>query len=164
MRSTSLTHPDDLMKYVLDTNVIKRFGGAKPNANVRKWHATVNDNDIYITAMSIQEISKGVGLARRSGGASQMAAAAAIEQSLRQLIEEFGGRILPIDAPAAIEWGRRLARHGTKNANDLAIMAIVAANRPAAALTQNLSDFRHRGIEVINPYEDPPLYFHDAET
>jgi predicted nucleic acid-binding protein len=152
------------MKYVLDTNVIKRFGGANPNPNVARWRQTLNDNEIFITSLSIQEIRKGIELLRRNSDPKKSQSAANLQLALDKLIAEFQDRILPIDTPVALEWGRRLAKHGTKDANDLAIVSIVAAHQPATAVTQNLADFRHRGVEVINPYDDPPGQYNDPET
>ena len=152
------------MKYVLDTNVIKRFGGAHANGNIQKWRAPINDNEIFITVLSIQEIKKGIEARRKTSDPQKVKLAADLQASLDKLVSEFKDRILPIDTPAALEWGRRLSKHGTKSANDLAIISIVAANQPAAAVTQNLADFRHRGVQVIDPYDDPPAEYHDAET
>lgn len=152
------------MKYILDTNVIKRFGGSNPNANIKKWHGTINDSDIYITALSIQEINQGIEKLRKTGDAAKIKTADTLRAALDQLILDFKDRILSIDDVVALEWGRRLSKHGTKNANDLAIISVVASNQPATAITQNLQDFRHRGIEVINPYDDPPSQYDDPET
>jgi predicted nucleic acid-binding protein len=152
------------MKYVLDTNVIKRFGGENPNANIKKWHRTINDNDIYITALSILEMNKGIASKRKKGDAGSIKLANSLSAGLNQLILDFKDRILPLDEVSGMEWGRRLAKHGTKDASDLGIISITASNQPATVVTQNLQDFRHRGIKVLNPYDDPPSKFNDPET
>ncbi|NHZ37551.1 PIN domain-containing protein [Massilia rubra] len=152
------------MKYVLDTNVVKRIGSANRNANVDKWMATVNDSDLYLTLMTLQEVQKGIELLKRKSDPAKVLAARQIEQDFDKILSVFNDRILPLDALAAREWGRRLARHGTKEANDLAIIAIIAMHGDAIAVTQNISDFRHRGITVINPYDNPPSLFIDPET
>lgn len=152
------------MKYVLDTNVVKRISSANRNANVDKWMATINDSDLYLTVMTLQEVQKGIELLRRKADSAKALAARKMEREFDQFVARFNERILPLDALAAREWGRRLARHGTKDANDLAIIAIIARHGDAVAVTQNISDFRHRGITVINPYDNPPSLYKDPET
>ncbi|MDB5933796.1 MAG: toxin/antitoxin system PilT protein [Massilia sp.] len=152
------------MKYVLDTNVVKRLATPKRNANVDKWLAVIDEPELFITCMTVQEVQKGIELLRRQGSAEKVETARQIEVAFDVFLSQVEGRILPLDAAAARDWGRRLARHGTRNANDLAIIAIVATQKDAVAVTQNLADFRHRGIRVLNPYDDPPSQFNDAET
>ena len=70
------------MKYVLDTNIIKRFGGGNASKNIQKWHKTVNDNEVYITALSVQEINKGIELLRKTGDPQKLKAAAELKKNL----------------------------------------------------------------------------------
>ena len=152
------------MKYVLDTNVVKRISSPKRNANVDKWLASVNDSEIYMTSLTLQEVQKGIEMLRKNAAPEKVKTALQIEQAFDVFLSQFQERILPLDAIDAPQWGRRFAKQGTKNANDLAIVAIVATQDDAVAVTQNLADFRHRGITVLNPYEDPPALFQDPET
>ena len=152
------------MKYVLDTNVVKRISSPKRNANVDKWLASVDDLELYLTPLTLQEVQKGIEMLRKSTDPGKVKSAQQIEQAFDVFLSQFEERILPLDAVAAREWGRRLAKQGTRNANDLAIISIVAMQDNAVAVTQNLADFRHRGITVLNPYEDPPAVFQDPET
>lgn len=152
------------MKKVLDTNVLKKMSGPKRNANIDKWLLTVDDLELYLTTLSLQEMQKGIELLRKRADPAKVSIALQLERELDVLVSQFGERILPLDAPAAREWGRRLAKQGTKDANDLGIISIVATQPDAVAVTRNLNDFRHKGIKVLNPYDDPPSLYDDPET
>jgi predicted nucleic acid-binding protein len=152
------------MMDVLDTNIVGKTMGPKRNPHIDKWLNTVSDSDLFITVFTIQEIDKGIALLRKNGNPDKVHAACEIENACDALILQFADRVLPLDVKSARDWGRRLAKHGTKNGNDLGIIAVIATQHHGVAVTQNLIDFRHRGIPVINPYDDPPAEFNDPET
>ena len=154
------------MKYVLDTNVLKQFTKLKSqrNANVNQWLASRDDKQLYITALSAMEIQMGIEALRKRAEPGKAAVAAQIERDFDALLQKFKDRLLAVDVAAAREWGRRLTKHGTKNRNDLGIIAIVATQARAVAVTQNESDFRHRGIRTINPFKNPAVECHDSEA
>ena len=152
------------MKYVLDTNVVKRLASKKRNSNVDAWLATVSDNEIYMTVFSIQETHTGIELLKRNKDPFKVKAAIDLETKFEKHLKNMEGRILDLNAAAAKDWGRRLSKHGTKNDNDLAIISIVATEINAVAVSQNLIDFRHRGITLINPYDNPPSIYTDPES
>lgn len=152
------------MKYILDSNVFKRVAGSNRNKNVDKWLATVNDADLYVSSLTLLESQQGITLLRKSADLSKVRTANEIESELNGFLTDLGDRILSIDQLAAREWGRRLTKHGTKKWIDLGIISVVATTPDAVAVTQNLEDFRHRGLTVINPYDDPPSTYSDAET
>jgi len=145
-----------MMKYVLDSNVFKFVSSKTPRKpNIDAWLATVDDSDIYITAMTIQESAHGIALLKARKNSEHQQVAALLEANLRAYVADHAERILPLDAAAALEWGHRLASQGTKNANDLAILSIVATQADAAVVTMNVQDFEHRGITVIDPSRRP---------
>lgn len=121
------------MKYVLDTNVFSKMFGPKPNANIDKWLQNVDDSELFVTVVTIQEVYKGIALLKKGSDPAKLQAARQIEQGCDTLLTQFAGRILTIDAVVARQWGRRIAKQGTKNANDLAIISIVAMQADAIA-------------------------------
>ncbi|WP_312518432.1 PIN domain-containing protein [Massilia sp.] len=144
------------MKYVLDSNVFKFVSSRRVRKpNIEAWLATVDDSDLYITAMTVQESAYGIALLKARKNPEHRQAATLLESNLRTYLSDHGDRILPLDTAAAFEWGQRLASQGTKNANDLAILSIVATQADAAVVTMNVRDFAHRGITVIDPSSSP---------
>lgn len=112
------------MKYVLDSNVFKKISSQKRNKSIDKWLASIDDADLFITALTVQETQEGIERLRKNKDPAKVAAANEIERRFAEYLSEYEDRILPVDAKAAREWGRRLAKHGTKKANDLAIISI----------------------------------------
>lgn len=145
-----------MLKYVLDSKVFEFVSSKTPRKpNIDEWLATVDDSDIYLTAMTIQESAHGIALLKARKNPEHQQVAALPEANLQAYVADHAERILPLDAAAAFEWGRRLASQGTKNANDLAILTIVATQSNAVVVTMNVQDFAHRGITVIDPSRRP---------
>ena len=49
------------MNYLIDVNIISEVRkGAKCNANVAAWYASIDDAEIYLSVLVLGEISKGV--------------------------------------------------------------------------------------------------------
>jgi predicted nucleic acid-binding protein len=71
------------------------------------------------------------------------------------LAEDFAGRILPFDSPAAFAYaaiaaGRRLSGRPISQAD--AQITAVAASRGASLATRNVTDFVDCGIDVVDPW------------
>jgi predicted nucleic acid-binding protein len=69
--------------------------------------------------------------------------------------EDFGGRILPFDSPAAVAFAeiaaqRRQAGRPISQAD--AQIAAIARSRGATLATRNVPDFEGCGIEIVNPW------------
>lgn len=143
------------MKYVLDSNVFKYVSGSNRKPNIDAWLGTVNDNDLYVSVMTLHESAYGIEQLRKRRKPEHQKVADLLAHNLDTYIAEHIERILLLDAAAALEWGRRLASQGTKNANDLAILSIVATQGDAVVVTMNVDDFANRGITVIDPSKNP---------
>jgi predicted nucleic acid-binding protein len=143
------------MKYILDSNVFKFVSSSKRKPNIDAWLGTVNDSEIYITVITLQESALGIEQLKKRKNPEQREVADLLERNLQKYTAEHGERILPLDSAAALEWGRRLASQGTKNANDLAILSIVARQADAVVVTMNVGDFANRGVTVIAPSKSP---------
>ncbi len=75
------------------------------------------------------------------------------------LSNEFAGRILPFDRPAASAYARIAAdrrRSGKPISQADAQIAAIAGSRGAALATRNVADFKNCGITLINPWVDYP--------
>jgi toxin FitB len=49
------------VNYLIDVNIISEVRkGAKCNANVAAWYASIDDAEIYLSVLVLGEISKGV--------------------------------------------------------------------------------------------------------
>ncbi|BCM82675.1 PIN domain-containing protein [Methylobacterium indicum] len=100
-----------MLTYLLDTDVISKRGGPNGKA-IRRWLASIDDNALAISAITVFEIARGVQKKRDAGDA---AVAATLQAALDALKEGFAGRILPVDGDVAEAWGRPpawIARNG----------------------------------------------------
>jgi predicted nucleic acid-binding protein len=72
-----------------------------------------------------------------------------------EVLPEFNGRILPIDADVAERWGR-LRAAARQNGKPLpvidAVIAATAVQYNLAVVSRNESDFERVGVDVINPW------------
>lgn len=141
--------------WLLDTNVVSELlKGPRADRSVRSWVDSMDEDELFISVVSLGEIAKGIGLAEARGRdmSSQRHFLA------RVLPDAFGDRILAFDGPAAIIWGRMLARFAGDRAEGrrLAIDAQIAATAEGASLcvsTRNTRDFLRLGVtDVFDPF------------
>ena len=133
------------MSYLLDTNVLSELVRPKPNTSVLSWFSNVPDESLYISALTIGEIRKGVeGVpdARR-------------KEKLRvwlehELPEWFGQRVLSIDGDVAERWGRLQAQAKRPVPAIDSLLAATALHHELRMVTRNEKDFDYQGLEVIN--------------
>jgi hypothetical protein len=48
------------MRYLLDTNIISNIAKASPSESLLAWMAEQNDDDLYISSLTVAEIRRGV--------------------------------------------------------------------------------------------------------
>ncbi len=136
--------------YLIDTNVVSEARkGDRANRGVvafLKELAELGDI-VFLASITIGELRRGVELIRRRGDADQ---AERLEAWLGIVVEQFGERILPLDADAAQVWGR-LRVPDPDHALDQQIAAIALVNDLTLA-TRNVADFRGLGVRLRNPF------------
>ncbi len=136
--------------YLIDENVLREFG-ARGNANVRKWLATVDDSDLRLSVATLFEKRRGAEALKRRDpqrAAELLKAIAAVEKT-------YADHIIPVDTAVVAEWTRML---GAKN-KDRWDMALAATARvhDLVLVTRNTKDFEGRGVRLLDPFRDPPL-------
>ncbi len=136
--------------YLIDTNVVSEARkGDKANRGVAAFFETVaaSGEPVFLSAISIGELRRGVELIHRRGDADQ---ARRLEIWLATVVELFAERILPFDADAAQIWGY-LRVPDPNHALDKQIAAIALVNDLTLA-TRNLADFAGSGVKLVNPF------------
>jgi toxin FitB len=136
-------------RYLLDTNIISNVIKPDPSARLVAWMAQQVDGNLFVSAMTIGEIQRGL-LEKPKG-------------KKRSLLETwfngpegpqalFTARVLPFDERAALAWARLMAdgtaRGRPRSALDMIIAAIAEANE-CVIVTDNEKDFA--GVDFINP-------------
>ncbi len=137
--------------YLIDTNVISEARKRdKANRGVIAFFETVaaSSAPVFLSAISVGELRRGVELIRRRGDAAQ---ARRLEVWLTTVVESFGQRVLAFDADAAQVWGHlRVPDPG--HAVDKQIAAIALTN-DLTLVTRDLADFESSGAKLTNPFE-----------
>jgi predicted nucleic acid-binding protein len=123
------------LSYLLDTNIISEVRkGVDCDPGVANWYATIRADEIFLSALVIGELRKGVELLARR----DLQRAKRLERWLIQVAQAFEGRILPVDALVAEEWGKMNAIRTVSVIDGL--IAATAKVRGLTLVTRNRAD------------------------
>ena len=131
--------------YLLDTNVVSELRRPKPHGAVLAWLASVNDQDLFLSALSLAEIQRGIEITRQQDAAK----AQNLELWLDQLAASF--EVLVLDAVVLREWARMMHRRSNTLSED-AMLAATAKVNGLQMVTRNTSDFEILGVVCLNPF------------
>lgn len=135
------------MSYLVDTNILSEIRkGRRCNPGVASWFAEVPSSDIFLSALTVGEIRKGIESVRRRDEAT----AEALESWLLELIAAHSDRILPIDETIAERWGRLNVPNPLPVLDSL--LAATASIHGLTVVTRNLKDIEKTGVRCLNPF------------
>jgi len=140
------------LKFLLDTNVVSEWVKLKPNANVVRWLADMDEDQVYLSVVTFAEIQQGI-YEMPSGRRRD-----SLESWLNDdLFLRFEGRILDVDLAVAGAWGALMAQ-STKMGMNLNVMdAFIAATarvHPVTLTTRNTKHFTKLDVSLANPWVD----------
>lgn len=136
------------MSFLLDTNVISELRkGDRANPNVLAWFGGLEDEEIYLSVLTIGEIRRGIESVRRRDPDS----ARALDSWLARLSEDHRDRILPVDRAISEEWGRLSAPDPLPVIDGL--LAATAKVKGLKFVTRNVADVESTGIELVDPFK-----------
>jgi len=139
------------MKYILDTCAISELVAKQPNPTVVEFIDSLDPDDVYLSVVTIGEISKGIEKLPKSKRKQEL------ETWLREdLLVRFDGKIIPLDTGVLLEWGSLTARLESTGKTLPAMDSLIAATvlaRQLVLITRNTVDFDATGIEIVNPWE-----------
>jgi predicted nucleic acid-binding protein len=137
------------VRSLLDTNIISNATKPVPSESLLAWMAEQTDDDLYISAMTVAEIRRGI----------QEKPAGRKRRELERWFSGpdgpqmlFAGRVLAFDEKAGLIWARLMADGTAKGRPrsplDMIVAAIAEAN-DCVIVTENESHFA--GLKVFNP-------------
>lgn len=139
------------MSYLIDTCVISECVKKVPDIKVSIWFNQQQETQLFLSAISIAEIKKGIYKIKFS----QPERALKLQNWLNIIELEFSQRILPLSSDVLEQWAR-LSADTEIQGNKLAVMdSLIAATACCYGLTlvtRNTEDFKHCGFELINPF------------
>ncbi len=138
-----------MTRYLLDTNIISETVKPVPSSALVAWLGAQADEDLFISALTLAELRRGVLLrpaGRKRRDLEAWFAGPAGPMAL------FAGRVLAFDERAALVWARLMAegtaRGRPRSALDMMIAAVAEASH-CVIVTANEKDFV--GLKIVNP-------------
>ena len=137
-----------MIRYLLDTNIISEVRKPRPHGGVLAWIEGLREDQLYISAVTIGELQRGVERAR----SKDKAKALAIESWLDQL--ENTSKVIPMNGTCFREWARLMEGKSDHLLED-AMIAATARVHALKVATRNEGDFDLFQINVVNPFKTP---------
>ncbi|GES46455.1 twitching motility protein PilT [Rhizobium dioscoreae] len=139
------------MKYLLDTNVVselRKVGDGKGDANVTQWVASQDASELFISAITVLEIERGILRVQRRDASQGARLREWMDSRVRP---EFVDRILPIDDAVATRCAH-LHIPDRRNEAD-ALIASTALVHGLTVVTRNIKDFDGTGVIIVDPWQ-----------
>jgi len=137
-------------RYLLGTNIISQATKPAPSKALLRWLAEQADEDLFISALSLAEIWRGV-LEKSEGRRRRELEGWFTGPEGPQAL--FAGRILAFEGRAALIWARLMAEGRAaghpRSALDMMVAAIAEANG-CTVVTDNERHFVP-AVSIINP-------------
>lgn len=139
--------------YLLDTNVVselRKIRLGKADSHVADWADSKDAADLYLSAITIQELEIGVLLAERRDPTQGSVFRAWLDG---HCLPAFTGRILAVDTAVA-QRSARLHVPDPRPVRD-ALIAATALVHGMTVVTRNVADFEPTGVPILNPWTSP---------
>jgi len=130
--------------YLVDTNVVSE--ARRGSRQAVGWLRSVRPDAVYLSALTLGEIMRGVALRQKSDPQS----AARLAGWLEKLRHDHADRILPVTDRIALEWGRIAALSPRGDVDGL--IAATAIVHDLILVTRNVGDFEDTRVSLINPW------------
>jgi predicted nucleic acid-binding protein len=139
--------------YLLDSNIVselRKWASGRANAGVVAWAQSVAPESLFISAITLMELEKGVQLKARQ---DPVTGDVLRHWLVERVLPSFRGRVLAIDDEVALE----SAGYHVPVARPLAdsLIAATAKVHGLCVVTRNARDFapfEAHGVQVLNPW------------
>jgi len=131
--------------YLLDTNVVSELRRAKPHGGVLAWFTATPESDLFVSAVTLGEIQRGMELTRDQNPAKA--------QELTQWADRLADthNILPMDAQTFRVWAQ-LMHHQSNALFEDAMIAATAQVHQLTVVTRNTRDFAAFKLPFLDPF------------
>jgi len=134
------------MTYLLDTSVISELRKKNPDPSVLAWFSGVESDQLYLSAITVGEIRRGIEALRRKDAPQ----AARLEKWLDGLMKTFDDHVISVDTRVADLWGRLNVPDRMPILDGL--LAATAVARGWTLVTRNESDIPSDRVSLLNPF------------
>jgi predicted nucleic acid-binding protein len=132
--------------YLLDTHIISELRRQKPHGAVVAWLQSIEDKDLFISAVTLGEIQAGIEITRNQDADK----ACQLEQWLDLIAGSYN--IISMDAAIFRAWAKLMHKTSDTLYEDAMIAATAKMNN-LVVVTRNISDFRSFGVKLFNPFD-----------
>ena len=133
--------------YLLDTNVVSELRkGPRANVGVQTWFETHAADQLWMSALVVGELRRGVELLRRRDSR----AGASLSDWLDGVTADFGDRILPVTTAVCDRWARLNVPDPLPVIDGL--LAATAIEHDLTLVTRNTGDVEHTGVTLFDPF------------
>ena len=144
-----------MIGWLLDTNVISELARPGCDPKVAAWARGEDEDRLFISVLSLGKYDKGIAnLPEDSPARTRISAAVA------SLETRFAGRIIPLSDAAVRRWGRisGAVQRKTGRAPPVidTLLAASAIDNDLVLVTRNVSDVRHSGAALFDPWNHAP--------
>ncbi|MEW6086045.1 MAG: type II toxin-antitoxin system VapC family toxin [Chloroflexota bacterium] len=139
------------MKYLLDTCVISELVAKQPNARVLEWIDLVDPDGVFLSVITIGEITKGIEKLPSSKRKQELT-----DWLENELLIRFQENLIELDVNILIRWGQlnaKLESNGQKMPAVDSLIAATALSRGLILVTRNETDFAGTDVEILNPWK-----------
>lgn len=136
--------------FLLDTNIISNLLKPRPDAALRSWIDTRDEESLYLSVLTLGEMRQGIEMAASDGRKRSK-----LETALADFRARFTGRVLSIDDVVAETWGEMMGRArvgGAPLSSTDALIAATAIVHRLVVVTGNVRHFDRTGAHVFNPF------------
>ena len=138
------------MKVLLDTCVLSELYKPNPQESVKNTLNALDDNHLYISVITMGELSKGIALLPNSKRKCDL------QNWFHQIEQLYHQKIVSIDNETAMIWGEITAQ-AQKNGFTLPIadglIAATAIRHGLHLMTRNVKDFEFTNVLLYNPWD-----------
>ena len=139
------------MNYLMDTCVISEIIKPKPSSKVIKWLRSCQDENLFLSSLTIGEIQKGISKLPDSRKRNKLQ-----KWMDTELIRRFDKRVLVIDIKVAQKWGEIQTSSeiiGTKMPVIGSFIAATGLVYDMTVVTRDTSGLEKSGARLFNPWE-----------
>jgi predicted nucleic acid-binding protein len=136
--------------YLLDTNLVselRKIRSGKADRNVAIWADSVDANELYISAITVQELEIGVLLVERRDPTQGALLRTWLDG---HVLPAFANRVLSVDLVVALR-SAQLHVPDPRPARDC-LIAATALVHGMTVVSRNTADFASTGVATLNPW------------
>lgn len=136
------------MSWLIDTNVLSELRkGSRADAGVARWFDGTDESALYLSVLALGELRQGIESVRRR----DKRAGRALEHWLREVVDAYADRLLPVDVEIAERWGELNVPDRLPAVDGL--IAATALVHGLTVVTRNSDDLERAGVPVLNPFD-----------